>query len=80
VSTGNGPTVRYLIVGSDPALRIDPPCPDGQDPAAWTALCHRVVRVVEPLLADALGMPARGHQTRHLASLAWIHPGVQRID
>lgn len=75
VSMGHGPAVPYLIVDGDPPLRTDPQCPPDHDPGEWSLKCDRVVRLFEPLLADALGMPARGRMTQHLASLAWVHPG-----
>lgn len=68
----NGIALRYLLVGTDPALRVNPPCPVDQDPETWTARCDRVVCVFEPLLADALGMPASGRMTRHLSALPWL--------
>lgn len=75
-----GPTVRYLIADGDAPLRIDQQCPTGQDPGNWAIQCDRVARVFEPLLADALGMPVRGRQTRHLAALNWGQAGIHQAD
>jgi len=68
---GCGPVVRFVVMDGDPPLRIDPACPEGQDPGQWGALCDRLVRRFEPMLCHALGLPALGHMTRHLAEFAW---------
>jgi len=69
---GHGPTVQFLVLKGEPLLRIDPPCPEGQDPGQWGATCDRLVRRFEPMLCHALGLPALGRMTRHLAEFAWI--------
>lgn len=74
VSMGHGPTVHYVITDGDAPLRVDPQCPTDRDLKDWTLKCDKVARGFEPLMADALGMPVRGRQTRHLAHLSWVAP------